>query len=420
MRGSELLRRRWMAVFAALLWSGCATHGPHPAAPPKSAGDLMPVKAVLFGYIPDSANDNFVALSRTLTQQFAASTRIPAQITIDPNLDLFDFKAGGKLATLFGNGAGAADVVEVDTLLLGTLVANHWVQPLNLQIPGLLPSALKAVSVHGQAYGVPTYLCSNVIYARNSGLSSVHDGASLLTFLQSLSSATPLVGNYSGSWTLPSSYLDAWADTNGTPGLSGAYLPPVDAETMTSFDPLVESCATAAGNPCLDGTYASGTGAETAFATGKANGFVGYTERLFYILSAAPPSQPSLVSAPLGHGGHPVMFVDALVVNPHCSGACLERALAFIRFMSALSTRNLIAFSQDAPAGTRPRYLLQANSDFYSGSLAQQDPYYPQFWRFLQTAEPFPNEGFPEDRLLLGPAIKAALGTGSKDTGPHH
>jgi thiamine pyridinylase len=103
------------------------------------------------------------------------------------------------------------------------------------------------------------------------------------------------------------------------------------------------------------------------------------------------------------------MFVDALMVNPNCTGTCFANALTFISFMSQLSTRNLIAFSQDAPPGTFPRYLLQANSAFYSGPLAQQDPFYPQFWRFLQNAVAFPNQGFPEDRLLLGPAVKKAL-----------
>jgi thiamine pyridinylase len=311
-------------------------------------------------------------------------------------------------------------VVEVDTLLMGTLVANNWVKPLNIQPPGILPAAWQAASVDGQTYGVPTYLCSNVIYAYDSGLTAVRNGAELLTFLSSLSANTPLAGNYAGSWTLPGSYLDAWADTNGTAGLAGAYLPPVDATTMSSFAPLVNSCATATANPCLDGTYANGTGAETAFATGQANGFVGYTERLFYILTTTPQTKPSLISAPLGGGSHPVMYVDALVVNPNCTGTCLTQATAFIQFMSQLSTRNLIAFSQDAPSGTFPRYLQQANADFYSSTLAQQDPFYPQFWSFLQNAVPFPNRGFPESRLLLGPAIKAALGADSTAIEKHH
>jgi thiamine pyridinylase len=416
-----------MTLSLVLLWSGCAT-APRPVAvpaPPSAAQPapaVPPITAVLFGYIPDAANDGFASLKNTLTHYFAAVSPVPVEITINPNLNLYDFSAGGELSTLLGNGPGAVNVVEIDTLLMGTLVANGWVQPLNIQVPGILGPATQAASIGGQAYGVPTYLCSNVIYSYNSGLTGVGNGADLLTFLTELSSKPPLVGNYAGSWTLPGSYLDAWADTQGTPGLEGAYLPPVNALTMSSFRPLVKSCSPAAANPCLDGTYANGTGtgAETAFATGQANGFVGYTERLFYILTTNPQQRPSLISAPLGAGSNPVMFVDALVVNPNCTGTCLINATAFIQYMSQISTRNLIAFSQDAPAGTVPRYLLQANGDFYAGSLAQQDPYYPKFWSFLQNAVPFPNQGFPLKRLLLGPDVKLALGVGATATDQHH
>ncbi len=418
-----------MICGVALLLSACVATAPRPApAPPPAVAAVPParpaaaapsalgmpaVTAVLFGYIPDAANDNFKALTQDLTQQFeAANPQIPVQITINPNLDLYDLKPGGELNTLLGNGAGSVSVVEVDTLLLGDLVNRNWVQPLNTMILGILPAAAQAATISYKIYGIPTYLCSNVIYAHSTGLNEVSDGPTLLNFLTSLGPATPLVGNYAGSWTLPSVYLDAWADTNGTSGLSSkAYKPPVDASTMSSFGPLVHSCGSSCTtNPCLNKAYGSGIGAETAFATGKANGFVGYTERLFYILSAATQTQPSVISAPLGLGTHPVMFVDALVVNPNCIGTCFANAMSFINFMSQLSTRNLIAFSQDAPPGTFPRYLLQANEGFYSSSLATKDPFYPQFWKFIQTAVPFPNQGFPQDRLLLGPAVTKALG----------
>lgn len=427
-RPAELLFFRCIALVAALLWSACATSTPRPSvtADVQPAPGVTPVTAVLFGYIPDAANDGFASLTKELSQRFESATQIPAQITIDSNLNLYDFEAGGELSKLLGNSDGAVDVVEVDTLLLGTLVANKWIQQLNFQPPdGILPSAMQAATVNSVVYGIPTYLCTNVIYAYDAGLTAVQNGNDLLSFLIGLSPGDiPLVGNYAGSWTLPGTYLDAWADTNGTSGLAGAYLPPVDGMTMSTFDSLVESCMpNPTINPCLDGTYSSGSCAETAFATSMANGFVGYTERLFYILTVNPTAQPYLISAPLGDGSDPVMFVDALVVNPNCTGVCLENATRFIQFMSQVSTRNLIAFSQDAKSQTNPspipRYLLQANEGFYQGSPASQDPYYPQFWTILQNAAPFPNQGFPQDRKNLGKAIKA-WGTGSTATEKHH
>jgi thiamine pyridinylase len=429
-RSTPLSHLRWTLWGVALLLGACVATTPRPAPaplPPTAAAPAAaapaaatapavlgapPVTAVLFGYIPDAAHDDFKSLIVHLTDIFMVyNPRLTAQITIDPNLDLYDLQPGGELETLLGNGPRSVNVVELDMLLLGELVKRHWVQPLPIQISGILPEAARAASVNNQSYGFPTYLCSNVIYAHDSGITGVGDGPTLLKFLTSLGHATPLVGNYSGSWTLPSVYLDGWADTHGAGGLATAYLPPVDPSTMSSFGPLVQSCASGTTNPCLDGTYASGTAAETAFATGQANGFVGFTERLFYILSAATQPQPSVISAPLGLGTHPIMFVDALVVNSNCTGSCFTNALKFITSMSSVNTRNLIAFSEDAQPGTFPRYLLQANANFYVGSQAKQDPFYPQFWNFIQNAVAFPNQGFPEDRLLLGPEVMKALGS---------
>jgi hypothetical protein len=104
------------------------------------------------------------------------------------------------------------------------------------------------------------------------------------------------------------------------------------------------------------------------------------------------------------------MFVDALVVNPHCTGSCLANAMQFIGFMSELGTRNLIAFSQDSPQPTFPRYLLQARADFYQDALARNNPFYPSFWQIVRSAVAFPNQGFTADYLKLGPAVLEALG----------
>jgi thiamine pyridinylase len=414
----RLLRPLSRFLAAAILCGACAgsTDGPAPTALPAASATPRPtrptVNAVLFGYIPDAANDKFAALTAALTRGFTAeSPQADARITIDPAVDLFDLKPGGRLATLLGDGPDAADVVEVDSLVLGDLVKSGWVQEAGVKPAGILPAAWQAAAVGGRAYGVPTYVCSNVIYSYGAGLADVKDGGDLLGFLKTLSPATPLVGNFAGSWTLPSIYLDAWADTHDASKLAEAYVPPVDAGTIRTFEPLVRSCSASApghGNPCLDGAYSEGTDAELAFAAGSANGFIGYTERLFYILSAKAQN-PNVLSAPLGDGSHPIMFVDVLVVNHHCTGECRMRADAFIGYMSRISTRTLIAFSHDAPAGTVPRYLLQANADFYQQAEARRDPFYPQFWSFVQRAVAFPNQGFPEDRKPLGQAVKDAL-----------
>jgi thiamine pyridinylase len=59
------------------------------------------------------------------------------------------------------------------------------------------------------------------------------------------------------------------------------------------------------------------------------------TERLFFIRKANPGLPlPQVISVPLGAGTHPVVFVDALVLNAHCTGDCLGDAQTFSEFMS--------------------------------------------------------------------------------------
>ena len=405
-----------LAMAAALLAAGCAGRpAPRRAAQPATAAaspatGLRTLTAVLFPYIPDAANDSFKALIGQLTQQFQNQhPEIQLQLMINPKQDLYDT---ATLQQLLGTGAGAVNVVELDTLLFGDLVKAGLITPLTVRDPDVLPVAQQAATVGHGVYGMPTYLCSNVIYCYSSDITAVGDATSLVAFLKNLNPGVrALAGNFHGSWTLPSEYVDAWGDSDGTSNLSQAYQLPLDNATMSVFPSVVQSCVTGqnGANPCLDGTYANGTGAETAFAGGQANGFFGYTERLFYILTSNPKT-PSVISAPIGGGSHPVMFVDALAVNTHCTGQCLSDAEAFLAFMSSVATRNLIAFSQDAPAGTIPRYLLQANGRFYSSAPASRDSTYVALWqRVVQQAAPYPNSGFPAARKPLQKALCQVL-----------
>ncbi|ADO68874.1 conserved uncharacterized protein [Stigmatella aurantiaca DW4/3-1] len=381
-----------------------------PAAPPR------PFKAVLFPYIPDSANDQFASLIQTLTKNFKEQhPDIDLTIVMDQNMDLYDLSDGGTLNQLLGPAPAAAQVVEVDTLLLGSLVTKNWIGPVSMGNPGVLETAWNAATIDNTAYGIPTYLCSNVVYSRSAAIKAATGGSSLFSILTQMDpSKAPLVANYKGSWTLPGTYVDAWADTN--PGaLTPAYNLPVDPATMAVFKPIVSSCAklsptSTPSNPCLDGQLKKPGAAAQVFATQKANGFMGYTEELFNILSNSGPLPPlTAISAPLGVGTRPVIFVDALVFNSNCTGPCLADAQAFAAFMSDTRVRSLIAFSQDAPKVSIPRYLLQANKAFYEVQPAASDAMYQQFLPIVHSAQPFPNQGFPEHKTALGDAVQQAL-----------
>ncbi|RKH31411.1 hypothetical protein D7V77_00325 [Corallococcus sp. CA041A] len=401
------MRWRVFVCPAVLVLSACSESSDPDPTPRR------PLKAVLFPYIPDSAGDSFASLEQRLESDFeAAHPDIDLDVVFDANLDVYDLDEGGTLNQLLGTEASAAQVVEVDTLILGSLAEKKWIQPVALEAGVVHSAAEEAVRIGGANYGVPTYLCTNVVYSRTTNIRSATDSASLVRILREAAPGKrPLATNLDGSWTLPSSYIDAWADTHPGDALASAISLPLDSPTLNAFADVVDSCSLEAGvNPCLDGSYADNTVAEVAFAQEQANGFMGYTERLFYILQSQPSMPlPEVISVPLGAGSAPAVFVDALVLNANCTGTCAEDARAFTSFMQAPETRSLIAFSEDGPQGTRPRYLLQANRAFYQQEPARSDPMYQQYETLLSGARPYPNQRFPENRKALQAALLEAL-----------
>ncbi len=275
---------------------------------------------------------------------------------------------------------------------------------------GAFQAAEQAVSIKGEPYAVPTYLCSNVIYARGNTIQKATNGVELVAALTKIDpKAAPLAGNFVGSWTLPSTYVDAWADTNGTTNLSAAYSPTLDKKTVADLRSVIHSCKVAGKNPCMDETYKDNTEAEKAYALGKANGFFGYTERLYYIRAANPESPlPTIISAPVGDGTHPVIFVDGLVFNPGCTGQCLADAQDVATYMASVPVRTLIAFSQDAPRKAIPRYLLQASQAFTRRRPPAPIPCTRPIF-IVSRAQAYPNQGFSGARQALNDALLAAL-----------
>ncbi|WP_426731731.1 hypothetical protein [Myxococcus faecalis] len=399
----------WKASLGALLFTLTAcSESPDPTPMPP-----RPMKAVLFPYIPDTVGDDFASLAARLEADFEREhSDIDLDIVFDANLDVYDLDEGGTLNQLLGSGPAAAQVVEVDTLILGSLVSKGWIQPVTPAAGTVHPAAEEAVRISGTSYGMPTYLCTYVVYSHSTNIRSATNGATLVDILREVSPGKrPLAANFDGSWTLPSSYIDAWGDTHPADALPGALALPLDATTLAPFETVVDSCAMEPGvNPCLDGTYADNTAAEEAFASEQANGFMGYTERLVPILKARPGmALPDVVSVPLGGGSAPTVFVDALVVNAGCTGTCAQDAKALTTFLGSTEVRGLIAFSGEGPQGTLPRYLLQANRAFYQQEPARSDPMYRKFEPLIHGARPFPSQGFPENRKAMQAALLDAL-----------
>jgi thiamine pyridinylase len=389
--------------------------------PQTAAIEKRKFTAVLFPYIPDSGGDNFASLVANLEEGFEEVMKfggqdIDLEIIMDQDMDLYDFDI---LEILLGTGPDSVDMVELDTLLLGELVSREMVQPLPFKLDdfGLPSTALKAAVVNSTFYGVPTYLCGNFIYSWDEEIVNVRTGQGLIDFLTRdlKRGVLPLIGNFHGSWTLPSFYVDAWGDThtNDPREVAGSLNLPLDQATMETFKKVVNLCGPE-GGLCLTGNHDDNTWAESAFARKSANGFVGYSERLFFILQAQRQIQddggtlPSVISAPMGVNSNPVMFVDSLVLNPSCSGQCAQDAEYFSAYMSSLDVRNMIAFSLnwDEEPEAPTRYLLQALESFYEDTLASENPVYQQLAEFVFQSEALPNGGFPQARVPLNQVLE--------------
>jgi thiamine pyridinylase len=367
------------------------------------------LRVVLYGYIPDAAGDSFAELQARIKREFQTA-HPEIELLIRPmvsNPDLYQLAA---LDTLLNSPVDSlqADLVEVDAELLGDLADSGWVSPwLNPDKRDWYPAARLAVTRHGTVFGVPHWLCAHFVISRDSVLSSAPTVTDLVAQLRT--SAAPgsrLVGDFDGSWNLPSLYLDAWADTHGSSRIASAVSPTLDSAVAVPFATLASLCRTGASNPCLDAYHKSETLAADTFARGAAAAFIGYSEMLYTILKVSPTARDSLhiSSASLGNGNHPVYFADAFARRRRCQGGCARAAVAFTTYMLAKPTYEWILLSRDAPVATVPRYLLPATRSAF-GSMGG-DRFYNEMRPQLENAGAFPNSGLAE---RLRKAMRAAL-----------
>ena len=89
---------------------------------------------------------------------------------------------------------------------------------------------------------------------------------------------------------------------------------PIDEDVVSSMKLLTEEIGHGTNNPCLNGQLKDDQDiivVVPSFAQGKFDAFFGYSERLFYILKNNPMASPyTIIAAPLGNGGPPLLYVD--------------------------------------------------------------------------------------------------------------
>jgi hypothetical protein len=305
---------------------------------------------------------------------------------------IYDFNS---MHTLLG--INGYDVIELDTLYMGFLASSNLITPVQITGDAAWPAGMAAATYDGVLYGVPSWLCMDFIFSFLPALKSVHSLSELLTFVANSPKTKPsLLGDYDGSWRLPSIYINAYVQTYGYQDIAKALVMPPDAAVIDSLRALVATCDFEATNTCVNGTnHAQPSGTiERVFAAGNASSDMGFSEQTFYIaLNQSVAGSITLVPAAWGAKPQPLLFSDAFVTNKStCSAsACQDDSAAFTGLMTSSGMKSYIAFSQDLSSDMPPRHLLVATQPFWDLDQVKNDPIYQQLAPFVRDGKAFPN-----------------------------
>lgn len=352
------------------------------------------LNVALYPYIPTlppgTQFDSLVLHVIETFQQQNPAVLLAAQMNQETNIYSFT-----DLPQLLG--PQGLDVIELDTLYMGFLVSQQLINPAQITGEAPLEVAVEASTIEGQLWGIPSWLCMDFIYSGNSGVQQATTLTALLQFLSQMPQTAPeMVGDYNGSWRLPSIYINAYVQQYGYGAINQSMQMPADTGVITNLVNLTNTCANAGTNNCTNNTYHSGPNGDTehVFATGNAGADIGFSEQSFYVNYYGPVAPLYAVPAAWGQTPQPLLFSDSFVTSRATCGPgsqCAADATALTSLMTSLAMKNYIVESQDLPQGTPWRTLLVAQSAFYQQPQIQSNPMYQQYQQIFATAQPFPN-----------------------------
>lgn len=374
------------------------------------------LNAALYPYIPTLPGDQFESLVAYVIQTYQQQNPqvlLAAQMNQETNI--YSFTALPQLL-----GQNGLDVIELDSLYMGFLAGGGLVNRAAIAGEAPLPVALAASTINGQLYGIPSWLCMDFVYSGNSGVRQATNLNLLLGFLGQMPQTAPeMVGDYNGSWRLPSIYINAYVQQYGYANIAQAMNMPPDNQAITNLVNLTNTCAFASANNCTNGTYhgsPNGT-TEQTFATGHAGADIGFSEQSFFVNLYGPVSPLYAVPAAWGQALQPLLFADSFVTSAAtCTNgsACGNDAAAFTTLMTSLPMKNYIVQSRDLPQGTPWRTLLVSQTNFYSQPQIQANPMYAQYWPVIRPGaqpapQPFPNTFTAQLQTQMATSICQAL-----------
>ena len=257
-----------------------------------------------------------------------------------------------------GGAPEGIDVIMYDAVTQDALIDAGWIRPVD---PGdiwdsgdIFPFALSGLTVDGELYGVPVFLCGNfLIYDRSSEALAA---AERLPDLDGLSGI--LVVNSENPVNRPQYIIEAVADA------LGAANPTVDvgAEAMLA---RLDRLAVKAHVRDDDAQVA------LAYDAGSGQGYIGFSESIRLLERRAADTAIKSISFS-DRPDTPRLYVDAAAVAAHVEGARYEKCMELINVMAGADV-----LTELSAQGGAPQYLLLARQSAYP-RLSERFPLYAQ------------------------------------------
>ena len=241
------------------------------------------LRVAMFPYLPAlGANGEF---AKRIEQEFEGlHPDVDLELLVDPSIDYYDpFVVAGWLRSKSSDGKRKEpfDLVEIDTVLLGTLVDMEAIAEWPHGDTDLVRAGYEASRLDGRQYGVPHWLCGHFIITEDEAIARADTIDKLVVALEAAKTPRPnLVGNLLGSWNTAALYIDAWADSRSNPDPLEAIRLPLDADVVACLVTFASQGMDAGANPCIDGTFNNWEDpdlAPTRFGKGKADALFGYS-----------------------------------------------------------------------------------------------------------------------------------------------
>jgi len=334
--------------------------------------------------------------------------------------------------------AGRVDIAEVDTVMLPDLVADGLVSELPktyLPKDTYFPVAEKAASIDDKIYGVPHWVCGNFLFYRKDDpkrrrfedIQSLGDLERIIG--RPVSEQQSLLIDLHGKSTLGEKYLDVMLDSY-TPEevLKKLEAGTLDDNALRCLDRLFALCPGGLCDSAKHHTFSPFYARQ--FAERKARAFIGYSERMFFVvehyLNGVREDQPAVgkitwdekTFLPIGTddvGAVPatlsdkysttLTWVDVLCIRADADEQKMKDALVFIDFFNS-SHFTLSALIPEY--GHAPRYLLPARKCIYSNeTLLKAAPLYSRFGEIMQNGITVSQKGINTKLRDVGRKIEA-------------